>query len=142
MTSKYDFFSISGVNALPRFGQQAKPNNIIIDNILPSSSELSLYIHIPFCKTICQFCMLRKGSKSVNEVPDNFIDSLLLEAELYKKSLNKVPINSLYFGGGTPSMLSAKQFEQIINTLDKIFSFNDDIEITFEGEASSLNNND
>jgi len=141
MSDKYKFFSISGINALPRFSQ----NNSDDQNseiIRPKSSKVSLYIHIPFCKTICRFCMLRRGAKSVNAIPDSFIDVLISESKLYQKTLNETKIDSIYFGGGTPSMLNYRQFEKILTELKKILNLNHDIEITFEGEPNSLNNYD
>jgi len=135
----FNKFSIAGVNALPRFGNT---NECIIDfkDVRPINNQIGVYIHIPFCKSICQFCMLRREAKAVKQVPDEYVLALLMDIELYKHTLENVSINSIYFGGGTPSMLSPKQFELLLSALLFTFKTTANFEITFEGEPSSLNN--
>jgi anaerobilin synthase len=140
MDTAYTSFSVAGINALPRFGEQFQ--SIFKEEVKPKSETIALYVHIPYCKTICQFCMLRKGAKATDEIPGLFIKSLINEFGLYRELLQNCKISTIYFGGGTPSMLSAFQFEEVLLALDKIFVFADDIEITFEGEATSLQKTD
>jgi oxygen-independent coproporphyrinogen III oxidase len=132
-------FSISGINALPRFGLE-NSSNISAESVRPISKSISLYIHIPFCKSICHFCMLRRGAKAVDSVPQIYIDNIIKDIELHKTNLQDVTVNSIYFGGGTPSMLSAVQFETLLKTIYKSYSVSDKVEITFEGEPQSLLN--
>jgi oxygen-independent coproporphyrinogen-3 oxidase len=137
----FDKFSISGINALPRFGVN---NNTAIDisGIRPIAKNISLYIHIPFCKSICHFCMLRRGAKAVNEVPQFYIDYIIKDIELHKINFEGCKINAVYFGGGTPSMLNSKQLEKILYAVYENFTVSPNVEITFEGEPQSLSNTD
>lgn len=138
---KFSSFSIAGINALPRFGV----NNAGNDTswlCRPNNKRLSMYIHIPFCKSICHFCMLRKGARAVDEVDASFVRLLIKDIESCVGILEGVSIGAIYFGGGTPSMLSAHQFELIIHSLRKMLPVDDNCEITVEGEPVSLNNDD
>lgn len=138
--SKYNSFSVSGVNALPRFGNGIQTETK--ENLSPYSKAVALYIHIPYCRSICQFCMLRRGAKTVKSIPDHFIDVLVSEFYLYRSQLEECNISAIYFGGGTPSMLNCKQLDRLMLSLRKTFIIRDDVEITFEGEPVSLNNED
>lgn len=135
----FEKFSISGVNALPRFGMY-NTSDINPLELRPFSKSISLYIHIPFCKSICHFCMLRRGAKAVDDVPKSYLDYLIKELNFYKLPFEDTKIHSIYFGGGTPSMLSPIQFELIINNIYSNFKVSEEVEITFEGEPQSLNN--
>src|SRR5438105_2150903 len=104
----FNKFSISGINALTRLGI-FNNNYINILEIRPVSKVVSLYIHVPFCKSICHFCMLRRGAKVVSDVPQLYIDSIIADIGFHKRNLEEVGINSIYFGGGTPSMLNSNQ---------------------------------
>ncbi|MDB5006272.1 MAG: hypothetical protein JWP45_665 [Mucilaginibacter sp.] len=134
-------FSISGVNALPRFGSSSLDESII-RGLKPISKSIALYIHIPFCKSICHFCMLRRGAKAVKDVPVEYIESLFKDLNFHRDHLEDIVINSIYFGGGTASMLSPLQFELILSAIKSVYTVSDNVEITFEGEPASLNNRD
>ena len=136
----FNYFSLSGINALPRFGEVRDTS--LSANFRPGSEEIALYVHIPYCKHICQFCMLRRGARAVSAIPDAFIEQLLAEFSFYRSKLEGKKISTIYFGGGTPSMLSPLQFETVLQAIRTIFSVAADTEITFEGEAGSLKNLD
>ena len=139
MKGRFEYFSISGVNALPRFADE-NINPDIIQELRPLGSSISLYIHIPFCKSICHFCMLRKGAKAVESIPDSFISTVLNDLSLHIDTFKDITISSVYFGGGTPSMLHPSQFTKIISSIACNFKLDPKLEISFEGEATSLNN--
>jgi coproporphyrinogen III oxidase-like Fe-S oxidoreductase len=133
----FNKFSISGINALPRFGNSKLPESKL-NNLKPISKTIALYIHIPFCKSICQFCMLRRGAKAVKQVPNEYIGAIVNDLRFHQTNLKDCNISSIYFGGGTPSMLSPSQFEFILSTIKSSYSVCENAEITFEGEPSSL----
>jgi oxygen-independent coproporphyrinogen-3 oxidase len=80
---------------------------------------LGLYVHIPFCRKRCHFCYFRVYTdKNANEVQD-YLDVVAREWELYTPlpAIAGRPIDFVYFGGGTPSFLSTKQLESLVERL-------------------------
>lgn len=88
-----------------------------------------IYIHIPFCKTICHYCDFYKIA-NLSKISE-FIKALLKEI-VQKKDFLKESIQSIYFGGGTPSVLSAEMIKILIDELKKFYDLSDNCEITFE----------
>ncbi|MEG1926804.1 MAG: radical SAM protein, partial [Ruthenibacterium sp.] len=92
------------------------------DRILPfeECENLGLYVHIPFCKSICNFCPYCKVQYSA-ELCDRYIDSLIKEIHLVgSRQTERKKITSLYFGGGTPA-LAANRIKEIVDALNKHF---------------------
>lgn len=90
---------------------------------------MSIYIHIPFCKTICSYCDFCKFYYNEKWV-DNYL--IALKKEIKSKYKNE-PINTIYIGGGTPTSLNIKQLEKLLK-LTKLFNF-EKIEFTVETNA-------
>jgi len=90
----------------------------------------NVYIHIPFCKSKCKYCSFI----SFNELKfkNDFLKALKKEIKHYYK---EEKINTLYFGGGTPSLLSAEEFNKLI----RLFNINKDTEITVELNPENVN---
>ena len=80
-----------------------------------------LYIHIPFCGQLCTYCDFH-FSVSLSRV-DDMVEAITKELKERKSYLNSEPINTLYFGGGTPSLLSAEQLNKIIKCAEKEYNF-------------------
>ena len=92
------------------------------DQILPfaESENLGLYVHIPFCKSICNFCPYCKVRYSA-ELCDRYIDSLIQEIHLVgSQNAERKNVTSLYFGGGTPA-LAAHRIKEIVDALNDHF---------------------
>lgn len=89
----------------------------------------SLYIHIPFCHHKCIYCDFYSIAQNVDK--DLYINNLLLELEDKKDFLESKP-TTIYFGGGTPSLLTIKQVDRILKGIDQILGLEDVREITFE----------
>jgi len=91
-------------------------------------SEAGLYLHIPFCKRKCPYChffsITDLGFKGL------FVAALREEMALYRNTFP--PFSTIYFGGGTPSLLSAPEIEEILKGVEKEFSLIPDMEITLE----------
>jgi oxygen-independent coproporphyrinogen-3 oxidase len=95
-----------------------------------------IYIHIPFCKKACHYCNFHFSTQTSNI--DAFIEALLIEIDLRKDYLS-APIQTIYFGGGTPSLLSHTQLKTIVEALKKHFVLNDTIEFTIEANPDDIN---
>ena len=95
-----------------------------------------IYIHIPFCKQACHYCNFHFSTvlKGKNE----FSESLLKEIELRKAYLQGEEIETIYFGGGTPSLLSVDEINGILNKLRDSFSISTGVEITLEANPDDL----
>lgn len=94
-----------------------------------------IYIHIPFCKQACNYCDFH-FSTSLQYV-DEMTDAICKEI-IMKKDRITDQVGSIYFGGGTPSLLPGKAFEKIFNTLTTHFSIASDAEITIETNPDDL----
>ena len=98
-----------------------------------------IYIHIPFCKQKCSYCNFH-FSTSLN-FKDEMIRAMKSEIRLRKEELQNKNLKSLYFGGGTPSILSADEINSLIDEVLKYFSFDSDIEVTLEANPDDLDKN-
>ena len=94
-----------------------------------------LYIHIPFCKQACSYCDFHFVT-SLN-YREELVQSIIQEIELRKHELN-TPLKSIYFGGGTPSILEKHQLEAIFNSINSSFSVSHEVEITLEANPDDL----
>jgi oxygen-independent coproporphyrinogen III oxidase len=90
-------------------------------------APIGIYIHIPYCRVLCPYCDFVKKRTS-GDVPDTFVESLCAEIEQYR---GPTDVASVFFGGGTPSLLTPEGMEQIFDTLHSRFTFID-AEITIE----------
>ena len=95
-----------------------------------------IYIHIPFCKQACHYCDFH-FSTSVKKKGE-LVDMLCKELVLRKNELPDNVIETIYFGGGTPSLLSAEELKQIFDTVHSNFQVSDDAEITLEANPDDL----
>lgn len=105
-----------------------------ISHIKASYSEkgVDLYVHVPFCEKLCYYCGCNRTITKNHSVEIPFVDLVLKEWDLYLKKLGFSPlINSIHFGGGTPTFLSSKNLERLLSNLlkNKSESFHGSIEI-------------
>lgn len=97
-----------------------------------AQAPLSLYFHIPFCKTMCLFCGCSVILNRRSENEERYVDYLLKEIELVSQHLDPEQlVKQLHFGGGTPTKLSIPLLEKLINHINKTFSF-DQAEMSIE----------
>ena len=90
-----------------------------------------IYIHIPFCRKKCHYCNFVSVA-SLKWQPD-YIQAILKEIELQKSFyFPETPVETVYFGGGTPSVLSVSQVSEILDKLNSVFFLHNNSEITFE----------
>jgi len=93
-----------------------------------------IYIHSPFCRQKCGYCNFY--SVTDIEKKSRYIDALI--SEIILRTDKKNPIETVYFGGGTPSLLDVSDIVKIFETLQNHFSFSETMEITFEGNSETL----
>ncbi len=104
-------------------------------NPINSEKIPGLYIHIPFCLSKCPYCDFY-SSTSISAVPD-FLDALCKEMEMYSTRFN--PFDTVYIGGGTPSLLSPQQLKNILIKVKEDFNLLSNTEITIETNPADLN---
>lgn len=95
-----------------------------------------IYLHIPFCKRRCIYCDFY--STTQNEKKAAYINALCRELDQRKNYLEGEKIETIYLGGGTPSQLEAKDFEQIFQTLYRLYEISPEAEITIEANPDDL----
>ncbi len=97
-----------------------------------------IYIHIPFCKKACHYCNFHFSTQT--KYIDEFTAALLIEIELQQKYLVG-KIETLYLGGGTPSLLNKAALQSIINKIKDSFDLSKEIELTLEANPDDLSAN-
>ncbi len=106
----------------------------------PGKAPLGIYYHVPFCRKRCHFCYFKvytdKNSKDLRK----YINSTLQELETYSNSnyIKGRKPKFVYFGGGTPSYLSAQQLTELTDKMKDILSWDEAEEVTFECEPGTL----
>ncbi|UII27570.1 radical SAM protein [Fulvivirga maritima] len=102
---------------------------------------INIYIHIPFCIQICDYCFYNKELIKSKDQVDEYVMYLCQEIELISKKYNlqNRQVKSIYIGGGTPSVLTEKQFKQLTDTLNKHhFIDKSNLEFTVEAEPGTF----
>ena len=95
-----------------------------------------IYLHIPFCKRRCIYCDFFSTTQS--EKKNAYIDALCKELSNRKNYLGEENIETIYFGGGTPSQLDRRDFEKLFDTIYKVYQVNPNAEITVEANPDDL----
>ena len=95
-----------------------------------------IYLHIPFCKQACYYCDFHFSTNLSTK--RELVEAIARELTLQKDYVNRERINTIYLGGGTPSMLDAEELELLFTTIHKNFSVNEAAEITFEANPDDL----
>jgi oxygen-independent coproporphyrinogen-3 oxidase len=95
-----------------------------------------VYIHIPFCKTLCHYCNFHRSILTENI--SVFLYALVREIELRKTYLKDDLIETIYFGGGTPSILDIRGINMLISAIYNNFKVNDNPEVTLEANPDDL----
>ena len=101
---------------------------------------LGLYLHIPFCRKRCKFCYFRVYTDQNAKAIERYVQALAREVELLSQrpAIAGRKLKFVYFGGGTPSYLSARQLQSLRDRLHASVSWDDAEEVTFECEPGTL----
>ena len=106
-------------------------------------TDYSLYFHIPFCVHRCAYCDFNTYAGKESLIPA-YVEALCHEVEIVARSAQERPnAHTIFFGGGTPSLLTPKQFEQILRTVQDNFDLSDksEMEISFEANPGTVRPN-
>ena len=102
-----------------------------------NSKGISVYIHLPFCESLCTFCACHKHITKRHEVEDMYIETVLKEWRLYVDFLKEKPnIKELHLGGGTPTFFSSKNLRKLMEGIFEISSLTAKYELSFEAHPN------
>ncbi len=96
-----------------------------------------LYLHIPFCKQACHYCNFHFSTSL--KYREEMVAAIIAELGIRKNYLKARVLNSIYFGGGTPSLLTPAQLEAILGAIYGYFQLSEDAEITLEANPDDIN---
>lgn len=129
---------------VPYWNESGFTNQIWIETLKKSFQEsntqegISLYIHLPFCESLCTFCGCNKRITKNHEVENPYIEAVLKEWTLYREILGKKPkIKEIHLGGGTPTFFSIQNLERLIQGILTIAEKADNYEFSFEGHPNN-----
>jgi len=103
-----------------------------LKNLNPKKIPISLYIHLPWCEKKCPYCDFNVDVDKQNGDEENLLKAILEDLERSEKYISNRKFSSVYFGGGTPSLISSKIIEQITKALSNKKLLNSNCEISFE----------
>ena len=105
-----------------------------------SGAALSLYVHLPFCDTVCYYCACNKIATKDRGRADVYLDYLELEIALIRAEFSAAPkVTQLHLGGGTPTFLTNAQLSRLMQMLKQAFAFTLDAECSIEIDPRKLN---
>lgn len=97
----------------------------------------NIYIHVPFCASKCNYCAFFSRA-CTNPDWEQYTSDICSEIKYWGTKLGRIDIPTIFFGGGTPSLMPTKSFEQIVNTIRTNFDLGNDAEITLESNPGTL----
>ena len=110
-------------------------------NLIPERVPLSLYIHFPWCEKKCPYCDFNIDTNKKDGDEETLVKAILKDLDMSHDYIAGRKFTSVYFGGGTPSLISPKIIEQITNKLKKLNLVEDDCEVSFELNPKEVDKN-
>ena len=104
---------------------------------MSSGDPLALYVHWPFCLAKCPYCDFNSHVRSSVDI-ERWRGALISDLEHEAKRSQNATIGSVFFGGGTPSLMPPELVETVLNGAERLFGFDEDVEITLEANPSSV----
>lgn len=99
--------------------------------------DLSLYIHIPFCRCICTYCAFLTYANKEKQIPA-YVDTLLKETEHKSGDFTEYSVPTIYFGGGTPGLMESGKLEKILKNIRQFFRVDRGAEISIECNPENI----
>jgi len=102
--------------------------------------KAGIYIHIPFCRSRCSYCDFATDVFKNAETVERYVNALVSEIENFSRlsTLDSRLVDTIYFGGGTPSLLAPRQLEKILDSIHKKFSVEKNVELTMEMNPATV----
>jgi putative oxygen-independent coproporphyrinogen III oxidase len=101
-------------------------------------ASLALYVHMPWCVRKCPYCDFNSHQLKSAQPDASYIDVLLKDFDIEAPRLKGRRIDSVFFGGGTPSLFSPAEFERLLRALKERIAFAEDVEITLEANPGTI----
>ena len=101
------------------------------------ADKLGIYIHIPFCRSKCDYCDFYSLAGREDRM-DAYQKALLAHIRETAPLAQGIPVDTVYFGGGTPSWYGARRIQELLSALSKLFQVEKDAEITVEANPDSV----
>src|SRR5260221_3897203 len=148
-TMSFRTLSTTYAVSLPNMGKHLYPLPInplstgqfaeLLSNVPRERTRAQLYLHLPFCQSICTFCLIQKYQLTLRSPVVAYVTALKNELIAYAQLpyVQNLRFNNIYFGGGTPSMLEDRYLAEIFELIQRLFTL-EDPQITFEGNIQSL----
>ncbi len=108
--------------------------------ISPTDSHNNLYIHVPFCKSICTFCNYERLRPSTSDLLEEYMDRMVKSVETLAPVVQQLTWHAWYIGGGTPSILPPKMLDRLLTTISNAFSFHPRAGRHFEFDPAVMSN--
>lgn len=106
---------------------------------VPADRPLSLYVHVPFCRSMCWYCGCHTTVTRRDAPMERYLQTLSREIEMVTEALpGRVPVSHLHFGGGTPTLMAPAQFKALMAQLRTVFDFRADAEVAIEIDPRTL----
>ncbi|CAE6887455.1 putative coproporphyrinogen-III oxidase-like protein YggW [Pseudomonas marincola] len=118
-------------------------NTIITDRVRHTTAgfelpPLAMYIHIPWCVKKCPYCDFNSHAAAPTLPEEEYVDALLADLDADLAHVHGRPLSSIFFGGGTPSLFSAKALGRLLEGVERRIRFAPDIEITLEANPGTF----
>jgi oxygen-independent coproporphyrinogen-3 oxidase len=104
---------------------------------LPDNAPLGIYLHVPFCTHICPYCDFNTYAGQSDLIP-RYVEAMVRDLEIEADRLGRRSVASVFFGGGTPSLLSAEQVGRLLDVIADRFELEPDVEISLEANPNGL----
>ncbi len=139
-TTEVGSYFISNYPPFSLWQQDYVPEALAAFDAPPDDRPMGLYIHIPFCRKRCKFCYFRVYTNQNAKAIEDYVQALVREAGMLseRRGTQGRRLKFVYFGGGTPSYLSAKQLRSLRERMSQYMTWDDAEEVTFECEPGTL----
>jgi oxygen-independent coproporphyrinogen-3 oxidase len=104
---------------------------------LPDNAPIGIYLHVPFCTHICPYCDFNTYAGQSDLIP-HYVEAMVPDLEIEADRLGRRPVASIFFGGGTPSLLPAEQVGRLLRLIADRFDLESDLEASLEANPNGL----